>query len=392
MFADLSALLPPGLSAAVFGAGDAGVLAAGDYTRLLRWRAGRLADVPLPPVSLPGTVAVAAADFDGDGRDEWFLAGPTSRLLRLAGGWSERLPRPLAATAVAALDRRGTGRYGFALAGERSRLLEADAAGWPHDAAPALGLDRPAAGVWAGALLDDRPMPLLLGDGSNVLGTSDASPGLADPRERTVAAAGWDADGRPGLCLVNADGPARMLARPVDGSFRDIASPAFALPGAVGVVVADFDNCGREELVLLCPGEPCRLFRHTRDGWRLTPDALPSAATGCVADVDGDGTLELLLAGRPAGLFRMPNANGWLRVRPLTRFGAAARGAVVRLTAGGRTQLRVIDGGAHEAVAHFGLGELAAVDSMTVGWPDGARQTLHRLAVRQTLSVPHPDT
>ena len=394
MFADLSARLPPGLTAAAFAVGDAGVLAAGERTRLLRWRVGRLADVPLPPASHSGTVAVAAADADGDGKDEWFLAGPSGRLLKLTpAGWSDRLPRPFGGTAVAALDRRGTGRHAFAVAGERLRLIELDAAGWPHDGAPALGWDSPAVGVWAGPLLADRPDLLVLGDGPNRLHRPDGDTpaGLVEPRERSVAAAAWDAGGRPGLCLVNAGGPTRLFGRTVDGGFRDLASPALAMPGSTGVVVADFDNCGHEELVLLCPDEPCRLFRHTLDGWRLTAAGLPSAAGGCVADLDGDGTLELLLAGEPAELFHAPNANGWLRVRPLTRFGAAARGAVVRLTAGGRTQLRLIDGGPHEAVAHFGLGRLDRVDAVTVGWPDGARQTLHRPADRQTVAVPHPD-
>ena len=76
---------------------------------------------------------------------------------------------------------------------------------------------------------------------------------------------------------------------------------------------------------------------------------------------------------------------------PLTRFAAPARGAVVRLTAAGRAQVRVIDGtGQTEPVAHFGLGRDPVVDEVTVTWPDGATVTLDGPAPLRTISVPYP--
>ena len=150
-----------------------------------------------------------------------------------------------------------------------------------------------------------------------------------------------------------------------------------ALPGAVRTVIAaDFDNDGFEELFFNNLGEPNRLFRaatgEPRADWLLAdpgaaaePDGLGTGAA--VADIDGDGLLELLVAHgestvQPLSLFKWPDD------RPRLAAGAAAdavrgagRGARVRLTAGGRTQLRVIDGGSGylcqmEPVAHFGLG------------------------------------
>ena len=409
MFADRSALLPPGLAAAAVAAGDAGVmLAGGGPTRLLRCRDGRLLPAALPPVTHARVHAVVAADFDGDGREEWLLAGDPNRLLRLTpGGWHTLHTGPGGA-AVAALDRRGTGRYSFAVGGDRLRLLEADPAGRPHDAAPALGLEAAAVGgLWAGPLVSDRPDLFVVGGRANRLlaNTGDGHftdadrCGLADPAEhgRCVAALDADGDGRLDLLLGNWHGPNRLLVRQVDGTFRDRATPALALPGAVrGAFAADFDNDGFEELLLLIDGEPNRLFRQTPDGWRLTdpgPAALAdgTAGGGCVADLDGDGTLELVLAGDRLGLFHAPNANGWLRVKPLTRFGAPARGATVRLTAAGRTQVRVIDGGANEPVAHFGLGAVDRVEAVAVAWPDGARTTVADPGVRQTHTLSHPD-
>ena len=117
-----------------------------------------------------------------------------------------------------------------------------------------------------------------------------------------------------------------------------------------------------------------------------------------MGDFDGDGRLELLIShgessAQPLSLYRprLGASNHWLRVAPRTVFGAPARGAVVRpsiqssihpsiplyhfhlhppprpyqvrLTAAGRTQLRVIDSGSGylcqmEPVAHFGLGSV----------------------------------
>jgi hypothetical protein len=54
-------------------------------------------------------------------------------------------------------------------------------------------------------------------------------------------------------------------------------------------------------------------------------------------------------------------------------------GAQVRLTAGGRTLLRFVDGGngfASQSTKrlHFGLGTAAAIERVEVQWPSGARQ------------------
>lgn len=426
MFADLSARLParrPASAAVAAGEVDGlpAVLAVGPGSnRLFRWRAGRPADVTPPPLADPATpaVGVIAADVDGDGQEEWYVPAAPGRPDRLfhhgPGGWHDLLADPahrkarsLGGRALAAFDRRGAGRYTLAVAGDRLRLVEADPAGHLHDAAPALGLaDEPVAGVWAGPLVSDHPDLLLLGDRADRLLAHAGDGRFTEAAGRyglggadhNRAAAVFDADGRPGLALAAWHGRNRLLTRAMGEPFRDRASPALALPGAAaGVVVADFDNCGHEELLLILAGEPNRLFRYSPDGWRLAdpgPAALPDgpATGGCVADLDGDGTPELFLAGDSLAVFHAPNANGWLRVRPLTRFGAPARGATVRLTAGGRTQLRVIDGGPNEPVAHFGLGDVERVEAVAVTWPDGARATLTAPAARRTHTLRHPDS
>ena len=104
-----------------------------------------------------------------------------------------------------------------------------------------------------------------------------------------------------------------------------------------------------------------------------------------MADIDNDGVLELLVAhgeSNAQGLtfYQVTNATGnnWIRILPLTRYGAPARGSKVSVSLNGpgnKKLTRVIDGGsgylcAMEPVAHFGLGT-DTVRSVQVTWPNG---------------------
>lgn len=120
-----------------------------------------------------------------------------------------------------------------------------------------------------------------------------------------------------------------------------------------------------------------------------------------VCDIDGDGVLELLIsrgekAAQPLAIFKARSAYpNWLRVRPLTRFGAPARGAVVRAEYAGRVRVKGICAGSGylcqmEPVAHFGLRDSTAVDRVTVTWPDGAAVTLLNPGGNATVTVPYP--
>ncbi len=139
----------------------------------------------------------------------------------------------------------------------------------------------------------------------------------------------------------------------------------------------------------------------------------PGAATdaggygtgGAVGDFDGDGRLELVVshgesASQPLSLFR-PNfgaSNSYLRVLPLTRHGAPARGAVVTLAGANalsHTQLKVIDAGSGylcqmEPVAHFGLGASTTVAEVRVRWPGGTCVTLLSPSLNQLHTVAFP--
>jgi hypothetical protein len=465
MFEDVSGLVahnPPGLhygaAVADLGAGRPAFVVAGfgGPNRVLAWANGRLRDAAPPEVADEGrqAIAVAAGDFDGDGREELYVlntdtfAGPKRHADRLFkrrpdGHWDDLFERPenagvrnlASGRSVAVIDRRGVGRYGFFVAnyGRPMRLYELGPGGAVADLAPPLGLARTAGGRGVLALPVFSTHPDLVctneqgpnfafrnrGDGTFEEAAGEL--GLCDAAEHGRGLAAADAGGAFALAWGNWDGPHRLMARRPNGTFRDRATPGYAFPSAVRTVIAaDFDNDGTDELFFNNLGEPNRLFRleAPASGGREPPDcdaapdltmldagaALDADGYGtgaAVCDIDGDGVLELLVcrgekAAQPLAVFkaRSPHRN-WLRVRPLTRFGAPARGAVVRAEYGGRVRVKGICAGSGylcqmEPVAHFGLGEARAVERVTVTWPDGAAVALLNPGGNATVTVPYP--
>jgi len=132
-------------------------------------------------------------------------------------------------------------------------------------------------------------------------------------------------------------------------------------------------------------------------------DASPQVAAGvtAAADYDGDGRLDLAeTVGEPARFQLMHNVGPgghWLDVR--LRGHASNRdgiGAVVTVKQPSRPDVaKTVERtrgsiGASWAVAHFGLGSGATVDSVVVQWPSGIRQTIAAPATNRLLLVEEP--
>lgn len=453
MFLDCSDLIDgngPRLSSGVAvtdvdgdGAFEVVVAGYGIANLVLKWDGRRLADIADPVLADPSRKAmgIAAADLDGDGREEIYILNadctgqPDEIGDRLFAGfgqhWFDLLSQSENASvanrqpgrSVAVIDRDGRGRYGFVVATEGTplRLYELGRRGRLVDAAEEAGIDL----IGIGRGLVAAP---LFGERTDLVAVNEAGPnflfrnlgdggfeeiggerGIADSRNaaRGVAVLDADGDGLLDLVIGNWEGPHRLYQQRAGGGFVDAANGELSLPSRVRTVIAaDFDNDGYEELFFNNFGEPNRLFAWRDDGWNevdLGDAAKPRGfGTGAaVADLDGDGRLELLIAhgeaeAQPLSLFRtLPNANHWLRVLPLTAYGAPARGARVTCTAGGRRQTRVVCAGSGylcqmEPVAHFGLGSSAAVERVEVVWPDGMAAIIDHPPIDRVLTVPHP--
>lgn len=127
-----------------------------------------------------------------------------------------------------------------------------------------------------------------------------------------------------------------------------------------------------------------------------------SSFGACVADLEGDGDLDLFLPDPPPAFTKLyvnPGVagNGHLAVVVRAR-GRNGRGigARVTVTAAGRTQVREIRSSqgylsASEPVAHFGLGAATVVDRVEVRFPSGATAVRTGVAAGATITIAEPD-
>ena len=116
-----------------------------------------------------------------------------------------------------------------------------------------------------------------------------------------------------------------------------------------------------------------------------------------MSDFDNDGQLDLFQtnADQVALLYKgaTENTGNWVQMRlEGTKSNRDAVGARIKLTAGGLTQIREIDGGNGYAGqstrrAHFGIGKATKVDSVEILWPSGKKQKVEQVKVNGMTRV-----
>jgi hypothetical protein len=197
--------------------------------------------------------------------------------------------------------------------------------------------------------------------------------------------------------------------------------------GGIAAAIADLDNDGRPDVLLgasdyddnylwVFHQQPDGTFREVGEAAGLHHPCAPHFA---LADLDRDGDLDLVVASSTARSFcasRWPrgpeirvyeNLSGqdanWTQIH-LEGAGAAAGGAnrsaigaVVRVSAGGVTRTREVQGGyghfgmQHDLDVTIGLGDACEIDVLEVRWPDAAGsveryegvRANYRIAIRQ---------
>lgn len=180
----------------------------------------------------------------------------------------------------------------------------------------------------------------------------------------------FDNDGRLDVWAGGSDYPRMrgwLFRQGVDGRFREVSTPAAIVHACpVGTAIADFDRDGDLDVILGT-----------------------SLARTCSAEWMGRSAVRIYE--------NIASEHNWLRVRVVGRgMGGSNRagiGARVRVTAGGVTQTRDIQGTwglagqSTELVAHFGLGAACDIESVEVRWPDGAGTVARYTGVRANYEV-----
>jgi hypothetical protein len=202
------------------------------------------------------------------------------------------------------------------------------------------------------------------------------------------------------------------------GHFADATDAAGVRDGnwGWGSSFSDLDNDGWLDLVQVdgwpqgspqFRDQPDRLFVGSASG-RFQERALElgfddrGQGRGVVAfDYDGDGDLDVFVANNdgPHHLWRNDGGRASGHALFVSVEGEAPNlfsvGALVKVTAGGRTQVREVRAGTNYASqdpleVHFGLGDAARVDRVEVTWPDGARSAREGVAADQRIVVSRP--
>lgn len=408
-----------------------------------------LAKLPAHPLDLLPQTAfedIAAADFDNDGRMDLLMARrnasgtvalgrPSARELVASvlldkssaaqpAGFSFRAQGPLQVTVA-------NGSQGEAITPQRIHLGAAAAhpKALTFELRPEAGAITPPpagaeAGVYIGFTAPDRwDVRITAPRATLALG----KPRQQDVQLRIAAAEAIDKVEPVGE-LRDEAAPFRLFMNRGSGKLAEESEQRGLnkrLVAGMNVVAADFDNDMDVDLFVLASGEVGQqenlLLLNDGQG-RFKPVRGAGGAGGrpsgvgdavAVADFDGDGFPDLLIAnggsmGRSLGLpsdgggyqlyrnLAAGNGNHWLQVElEGTRSSRDAIGAIVRVSAGGTTQMRVQDGGVHHRVQnhariHFGMARNLRAQVVTVHWPSGTVQELRDVKADQVLRIKEP--
>ena len=382
------------------------------------------------------TIGVAACDIDQDGFEEiYFLNTDTysgvkkysDRLLDINDNKftdlfelevNQENLNLTAGRSVVCVDRNGDGAYGIYVAnyGGPTRFYEKEGQRIV-DRAKELGIDKITGGraVISGNILSGRSDIFAANErGENFLyyNLEGKFVDLAEDYQiqdlfengRGTALSDILYRGQLDILTSNWQGPHRAFV--LDGNqFKDIADKNFSEPSSIRTIIsADFDNDGYDEIFMNNIGEPNKVFKILDNGifkpikinTALETNGLGTGAA--VADIDNDGVLELLISHgetgyQPLSLYKANiKDTNYIRIKPLNKFGAPARGATVTLKSNLRTHSKTIDAGSGylcqmEPVAHYGVRKNEKNFKFEVTWTNGKTDNYVIKKLNQTIEV-----
>ena len=235
-----------------------------------------------------------------------------------------------------------------------------------------------------------------------------------------IDSADFNGDGRMDYCISDTK-PPRCLASDGIDQFIDVTATMGLVPdvllgngGTIGwsIELADLDNDGLLDVAQSSAAMhvsdagiswPDLLWHGTPDGFVDVTDDVGFGDTNdnyalATADMDGDGWLDILVAGTDAPPRLWLNQCGsahWMAIEldgpPSNTQGFGAR---VRVIAGGVTTLREVNSMRAQAQTpsrvHVGLGEATVADVIVI-WPDGSVTQASGLPADRVIRVAHAE-
>ena len=387
--------------------------------------------------TLKRTIGVAACDIDKDGFEEiYFLNTDTysgdkkysDRLLDIEDNnyfdlfELEKNKENLNLTAgrsVVCVDRKGDGEYGVYVAnyGGPTRFYEIEDE-LIKDKAQSLNLDNITGGraVVAGHIISDkidvfaaneRGANFLYENNNGIFQDVAFDYRVDDEIQNGRGTALSDIYYRGRLDILSGNWLGYHRAWVLENNeFKDIGNKDFDKPSRIRTIIsADFDNDGFDEVFMNNIAEPNKLFRIKDDGkfeqinFEVGLEANGYGTGAAVADIDNDGVLELLVARgeskeQPLTLYKakVNKENKYLRIKPLNKYGAPARGATVTLITNKRKHSKTIDAGSGylcqmEPVAHYGIRKNEKNFKVEIKWTNGTKKLFNVTELNQTITV-----
>jgi len=387
--------------------------------------------------TLKRTIGVAACDIDKDGFEEiYFLNTDTysgdkkysDRLLDIEDNnyfdlfELEKNKENLNLTAgrsVVCVDRKGDGEYGVYVAnyGGPTRFYEIEDE-LIKDKAQSLNLDNITGGraVVAGHIISDkidvfaaneRGANFLYENNNGIFQDVAFDYRVDDEIQNGRGTALSDIYYRGRLDILSGNWLGYHRAWVLENNeFKDIGNKDFDKPSRIRTIIsADFDNDGFDEVFMNNIAEPNKLFRIKDDGkfeqinFEVGLEANGYGTGAAVADIDNDGVLELLVARgeskeQPLTLYKakVKKENKYLRIKPLNKYGAPARGATVTLITNKRKHSKTIDAGSGylcqmEPVAHYGIRKNEKNFKVEIKWTNGTKKLFNVSELNQTITI-----